>query len=192
MDPPCRVCSTPDSSGDFELSSSPPSTCQKPVIGGLSRLFSSSSLCGDELKSEELKEPSLSSSCASSCPSKFSGSSLRKDLSPVSVFTGALSSECSGSETVVVDSARRSHTLSSGLEVCGDELNVEQLPFKIEVEEGYTKRWVKKLLLGLQSRHTIFREEFVVKAFYMAEKAHRGQVNVLSFYWFCRFCEGFC
>ncbi|XP_030969464.1 probable GTP diphosphokinase RSH2, chloroplastic [Quercus lobata] len=215
--PPSSVCSTPHSSYDFELGSSPPSTCQKPVIGGLSCLFSSSSsvrssssFCSDELKSEELKELSLSSSYGYSSPSKFSGSFLKKDLSPVSVFQGPVSCCSSGSNSVVVGSARGSSactnntsspTLSfqsglfngfvrnaygscldygsstSGLEVCGDELNVEELTFNIEVEQGNAEPYVKELLLGAQLRHKIFREDFVVKAFYEAEKAHRGQMR---------------
>ncbi|XP_050285268.1 probable GTP diphosphokinase RSH2, chloroplastic [Quercus robur] len=215
--PPSSVCSTPHSSYDFELGSSPPSTCQKPVIGGLSCLFSSSSsvrssssFCSDELKSEELKELSLSSSYGYSSPSKFSGSFLKKDLSPVSVFQGPVSCCSSGSSSVVVGSARGSSactnntsspTLSfqsglfngfvrnaygscldygsstSGLEVCGDELNVEELTFNIEVEQGNAEPYVKELLLGAQLRHKIFREDFVVKAFYEAEKAHRGQMR---------------
>ena len=216
--PPSSVCSTPHSSYDFELNSSPPSTCQKPVIGGLSCLFSSSSsvrssssFCSDELKSEELKELSLSSSYGYSSPSKFSGSFLKKDLSPVSVFQGPVSCCSSGSSCVVVGSARGSSacanntsspTLSfqsglfngfvrnaygscldygsstSGLEVCGDELNVEELTFNIEVEQGNAEPYVKELLLGAQLRHKIFCEDFVVKAFYEAEKAHRGQVKI--------------
>ncbi|KAK7823630.1 probable GTP diphosphokinase RSH2, chloroplastic [Quercus suber] len=215
--PPSSVCSTPHSSYDFELGSSPPSTCQKPVIGGLSCLFSSSSsvrssssFCSDELKSEELKELSLSSSYGYSSPSKFSGSFLKKDLSPVSVFQGPVSCCSSGSSSVVVGSARGSSactnntsspTLSfqsglfngfvrnaygpcldygsstSGLEVCGDELNVEELTFNIEVEQGTAEPYVKELLLGAQLRHKIFCEDFVVKAFYEAEKAHRGQMR---------------
>ncbi|KAF3958646.1 hypothetical protein CMV_016473 [Castanea mollissima] len=215
--PPGSVCSTPHSSYDFELSSAPPSTCQKPVIGGLSCLFSSSSLvrssssfCSDELKSEELKELSLSSSFGYSSPSKFSGSFLKKDLSPVSVFQGPVSCCSSGSSSVVVGSARGSSactnntsspTLSfqsglfngfvrnaygsflhydsstSELEVCGGELNVEELTFNIEVEQGNAEPYVKELLLGAQLRHKIFREDFVVKAFYEAEKAHRGQMR---------------
>lgn len=216
--PPSSVCSTPHSSYDFELGSSPPSTCQKPVIGGLSCLFSSSSsvrssssFCSDELKSEELKELSLSSSYGYSSPSKFSGSFLKKDLSPVSVFQGPVSCCSSGSSSVVVGSARGSSactnntsspTLSfqsglfngfvrnaygscldygsstSGLEVCGDELNVEELTFNIEVEQGNAEPYVKELLLGAQLRHKIFCEDFVVKAFHEAEKAHRGQVKI--------------
>ena len=48
----------------------------------------------------------------------------------------------------------------------GDELNVEELTFNIEVEQGNSKPWVKELLLGAQLRHKIFLEDFEVKAFY--------------------------
>jgi hypothetical protein len=37
--------------------------------------------------------------------------------------------------------------------------------------------YAKKLLISAQLRHKIFYDEFVVKAFCEAEKAHTGQVN---------------
>lgn len=37
--------------------------------------------------------------------------------------------------------------------------------------------YAKDLLCDAQSRHSIFRDDFVIKAFYEAEKAHRGQVS---------------
>lgn len=154
--------------------------------------------CGEEFSSlwhdrgEELKELS-SSYCFLS--SKFSGSCVRKDFSPVSVFQGPVS--CSSS---VVGSARSPPmSLQSGLfngfvrnalgscvdydspsfGVHGDELNVglaEELTFNMEVE-GTSEPYVKELLLNAQLRHKIFCEDFVVKAFYEAEKAHRGQMR---------------
>lgn len=42
--------------------------------------------------------------------------------------------------------------------------------------EPICEPYAKELLIGAQSRHKIFYEELVVKAFYEAEKAHRGQV----------------
>ncbi|KAG7997410.1 hypothetical protein I3843_01G210000 [Carya illinoinensis] len=219
--PPSSVCSAPHpcqinahASYDFELSTRPsssasssPSTTHKPVIGGLSCLFSSPSVrssssfsgggCGDELSSkwhdrgDELKE--LSNSYY--MPSKFPGSYLKKDLSPVSVFQGPVS--CGSS---VVGSARSPPTsFQSGLfngfvrnalgscvdydsphfEVRSDEFNLglgEELTFNIEME-GNSEPYVKELLLGAQLRHKIFHEDFVVKAFYEAEKAHRGQIR---------------
>ncbi|XP_041000764.1 probable GTP diphosphokinase RSH2, chloroplastic [Juglans microcarpa x Juglans regia] len=220
--PPSTVCSAPHpcqinahASCDFELSSWPsssasssPSTPQKPGIGGLSCLLSSPSVrpsssfsvggCGEEFSSlwhdrgEELKE--LSSSYYH-LPSKFAGSCLKKDLSPVSVFQVPVS--CSSS----VSGSVRSPTMSfqSGLfngfvrnalgscvdydspslELCSDGYNVglaEELTFNIEVE-GNSEPYVNELLLGAQSRHKIFYENFVIKAFYEAEKAHRGQMR---------------
>lgn len=38
--------------------------------------------------------------------------------------------------------------------------------------------YAKSLLSDAQSKHSIFRDDFVVKAFYEAEKAHRGQVYI--------------
>lgn len=161
--------------------------------------------CGEEFSSlwhdrgEELKELS-SSYCFLS--SKFSGSCVRKDFSPVSVFQGPVS--CSSS---VVGSARSPPmSLQSGLfngfvrnalgscvdydspsfGVHGDELNVglaEELTFNMEVE-GTSEPYVKELLLNAQLRHKIFCEDFVVKAFYEAEKAHRGQVKKIEVF-FC-------
>ncbi|CAI9779948.1 unnamed protein product [Fraxinus pennsylvanica] len=37
--------------------------------------------------------------------------------------------------------------------------------------------YAKDLLYDAQSRHTIFQDDFVIKAFYEAEKAHRGQMR---------------
>ena len=60
----------------------------------------------------------------------------------------------------------------------GDELNVEELTFNIEVEQGNSKCCVKELLLGAQLRHKIFCEDFGVKAFYWFYCACVG------FWWF--------
>ena len=57
---------------------------------------------------------------------------------------------------------------------------VDELPFTMEdnfMEEVNSDPYAKELLLGAQMRHKIFCEDFVVKAFYEAEKAHRGQVQ---------------
>ncbi|CAN4085133.1 unnamed protein product [Withania somnifera] len=49
------------------------------------------------------------------------------------------------------------------------------------MEEGFlesnSEPYAKNLLMGAQARHKIFYDDFVVKAFYEAEKAHRGQVR---------------
>ncbi|KAG6792236.1 hypothetical protein POTOM_001380 [Populus tomentosa] len=116
--PPSSVCSTPfpcqinaHANYDFELNSRSSSTAsssasssQKPIVGGLSRLFSSpavkhASFSGDreELgwhdRGDELKELS-SSFCYT--PSKcLAGSSIKRDQSPASVLQGQVS--CSSS-----------------------------------------------------------------------------------------------
>ncbi|XP_014516485.1 probable GTP diphosphokinase RSH2, chloroplastic isoform X1 [Vigna radiata var. radiata] len=218
--PPSSVCSTPHpcqinahASYDFELgsrssspaaSTAPPSTVQKPVMGGLSCLFSSpaaavkhaalsSNFNGEE---DDLKE--LGSSFSYS-PSKFGGSSWKRDQSPVSVFHGPVS--CSGSSRSPISSTsvRSIRGGTSGLfhgfvrNALGSCLDydldagdssaalVDELTFNLEdnlVEGGFHfEPYARKLLLGAQLRHKIFCEEFVIKAFCEAEKAHRGQMR---------------
>lgn len=57
---------------------------------------------------------------------------------------------------------------------------LDELTFNME--EGFlesnSEPYAKDLLLNAQSRHKIFYDDFVIKAFYEAEKAHRGQVSV--------------
>lgn len=48
---------------------------------------------------------------------------------------------------------------------------IDELPFDIDLTSGLCV----DLLYGAQTRHKIFHDELVVKAFYEAEKAHRGQ-----------------
>ncbi|KAI9162460.1 hypothetical protein LWI28_027614 [Acer negundo] len=226
--PPSTVCSTSHqinshTTYDFELSSAravtsaqPPSTAaasqsQKPVVGGLSCLFSSPPEMGShchQYRSEELKE--LSSSFGYS---KFSGggasSSLKRDQSPVSVFNGPVSngsySRSSppiriGSEKIDVSvyfqsSLKGTNGLFDGfvrnaLGSCVDYDSpsfrveehgglVDELTFNMEGSfvEGDLESYAKELLVSAQLRHKIFREDFVIKAFYDAEKAHRGQMR---------------
>ncbi|KAF3452027.1 hypothetical protein FNV43_RR08123 [Rhamnella rubrinervis] len=251
VSPPSSVYSTPHpcqinahATYDFELgsrSSSPApstaSTSQKPVVGGLSCLFSSHSVKhasssssfssgGEELGSlwhdrgEELKE--LSSSFRYS-PSKFNGACLSRDQSPVSVFQGPVSCSSSGvsgsSRSPPTRIAREKSSSgdinlqnsfrggSSGLfngfvrgalgsscidydspsfelpadvsDVASSTVLVDELTFNMD--DGFlecnSEPYAKDLLLSAQSRHKIFCEEFVVKAFYEAEKAHRGQMR---------------
>ncbi|TMX03873.1 probable GTP diphosphokinase RSH2, chloroplastic [Solanum pennellii] len=56
---------------------------------------------------------------------------------------------------------------------------LDELTFNMEEGflESITEPYAKNLLLGAQARHKIFYDDFVVKAFYEAEKAHRGQVR---------------
>ncbi|XP_027334047.1 probable GTP diphosphokinase RSH2, chloroplastic isoform X2 [Abrus precatorius] len=228
--PPSSVCSTPypcqinaHASYDFELGSrssssataTTTSTSQKPVMGGLSCLFSSpapavkhaplSSSFSGAGEEDELKE--LSSSFSYS-PSKFGGSSWKRDQSPVSVFHGPVSCSSTRSSTPVRIRCERGGTCglfdgfvrnalgsscldydSPSFSVRGGDLDagdssalVDELTFNLEdafVEGGF-EPYAKKLLLGAQLRHKIFCEEFVIKAFCEAEKAHRGQVSKLS------------
>lgn len=67
--------------------------------------------------------------------------------------------------------------------VGGDSGIVDELTFNLDdtFVEGCVgieiEPYAKKLLMNAQLRHKIFCEEFVIKAFCEAEKAHRGQVN---------------
>ncbi|XP_065016512.1 probable GTP diphosphokinase RSH2, chloroplastic isoform X2 [Musa acuminata AAA Group] len=61
-------------------------------------------------------------------------------------------------------------------------VNAEDLPFDFEESLGElgtsVEPYANELLAGAQSRHKIFTDEFVVKAFYEADKAHKGQMRV--------------
>ncbi|XWS18814.1 hypothetical protein CRYUN_Cryun32bG0077300 [Craigia yunnanensis] len=229
--PPSSVCSTPHqininshASCDFDLNSrsststsstTTSSSSQRPIIGGLSCLFSSPSVKssfssggGEDIGSyrgEELKELS-GSFCYSS--SKFGGSSLKTNQSPVSVLQGAVSCSSSSPPMRIVrekggdgngnfQGSFRGGTnglfngfIRGALGSCIDYDSpsfeaqssgcVDELPFTMEdnfMEEVNSDPYAKELLLGAQMRHKIFCEDFVVKAFYEAEKAHRGQMR---------------
>jgi ppGpp synthetase/RelA/SpoT-type nucleotidyltranferase len=65
-----------------------------------------------------------------------------------------------------------------------DSALIDELTFKMEDHDsvvcggGYDiEPYAKELLLGAQLRHKIFSDDFVIKAFYEAEKAHRGQMR---------------
>ncbi|OAY53218.1 probable GTP diphosphokinase RSH2, chloroplastic [Manihot esculenta] len=239
--PPSSVCSAPHpcqinahATYDFELNSRSSSTAsssasssQKSVVGGLSCLFSSStvkhsSFSGDreELGSlwhdrgEDLKE--LSSSFRYS-PSKYFGrSSIKRDQSPISVLQAPVS--CSSSPPMRIARERSADmgfqssihgSFRSGarglfngfvrhaLESCVDygspsfelhsigtdggssSIAVDDLTFNMEDSfvGAINVPYAKELLLGAQMRHKIFYDDFIVKAFYEAEKAHRGQMR---------------
>ena len=233
--PPSSICSThpcqinAHSSLDFEIGSRPSSASstasasQKSVAGGLSCLFSASPVrhvssttsfsgCGEELGSlwhdrgEELSSSFRYSS------SKYLGSSLARDSSPVSVFQGPVSCCSSG-----VGSTAKSPPISisreksgesnfqssigvgsngffngflrnasgsyldvhrNALDVSSSAVLMDELTFNLEdgFGECTSEPYAKDMLLGAQIRHKIFLDEFVIKAFYEAEKAHRGQV----------------
>lgn len=231
--PPSGVCSTthPINSGvsyDFDLNSRPStssSASQKPIVGGLSCLFSSpstvksssSSSFGEELgssrhdKVEELKELSSSFGYSYSSTCKHVGS-FRRDhhQSPVSVLQGPVS--CSSTSSCPNGSIRsppmRIAQSSTGLfngfvrnalgsscldydspafEIYGGgsrdtgAIDMEELTFSLEGtfrEAIVAEPCVEELLLSAQLRHDIFYDDFVVRAFYEAEKAHRGQVGM--------------
>uniref|UniRef100_A0A6N2KJ15 GTP diphosphokinase n=1 Tax=Salix viminalis TaxID=40686 RepID=A0A6N2KJ15_SALVM len=238
--PPSSVCSTPypcqinaHATHDFELNSRSSSTAsssasssQKPIVGGLSRLFSSpavkhASFSGDreELgwhdRGDEMKEWS-SSFCYK--PSKcLAGSSIKRDQSPVSVLQAHVS--CSSSPPTRIGRERSGCDVgfqssingsfrsganglfngfvrnalgscvdydSPSFEVHSNDIVVgsssvaeDELTFSMEdstVDANY-EPYAKELLLGAQLRHKIFCDDFVIKAFHEAEKAHRGQMR---------------
>ncbi|KAF8026921.1 hypothetical protein BT93_F3416 [Corymbia citriodora subsp. variegata] len=146
-------------------------------------------------RSDEFRE--FSSSFRHS-PSKFMGSLKRDHQSPVSVLQGPvlcgngsikspptrISREVRGGSRVMYDGFVR-NAMGSCVDYdpntfeLRDAVGVEELPFNLEENslELDTEPYVKELLVGAQSRHKIFCEDFVVKAFYEAEKAHRGQMR---------------
>ncbi|KAF9615094.1 hypothetical protein IFM89_021665 [Coptis chinensis] len=206
--PPSSVYSI-NTSSDYDInsranSSTSTNSCssnQKAVIGGLSCLFSSSSV--RHASNEERGEELTSSYCYSSY-SSLSSSLKCRDQSPVSVFQGPVSCNSVGS------SSRRNGDLhlstlllnsrdglfngfirnalgscidheSSSVPVQRDEIDTDfnELTFNMEGHfmEMSCEPYAKELLLGAQLRHKVFYEELVVKAFYEAEKAHRGQMR---------------
>ncbi|KAJ0242367.1 GTP diphosphokinase RSH3 [Hirschfeldia incana] len=193
------------SSSDLDLSSrSSPSTAS-PTIGGLSLLFSgaslksSSSSVGDELPSirttEEHRTTTTLTGSFSYSPTKFISSSyLKRD--PVSVLHGPISSSssppvrsfnvgtgCGGS--LRAGSTRLfngfvSKAVGSCVDYETDSVLVdEQLTFTMDYDEGGETRqpYARDLLRRAQLKHRIFEEESVIRAFYEAEKAHRGQMR---------------
>ncbi|KAJ0007004.1 hypothetical protein Pint_29153 [Pistacia integerrima] len=182
-------------------SSTPCSTApsHKQIIGGLSCLFSSSStdVAASYNRGEDLKE--LSSSFG------YSYGSIKREPSPVSVFQGPVS--CSGSRSSPISvSLKGTSGLfngfvrnalgscvdynnynppsfevddSGGLNVGSSSVSVHELTFNMEdsIVEGTVESYAKDFLADAQARHKIFCDDFVVKAFYEAEKAHRGQMR---------------
>ncbi|KAJ9559606.1 hypothetical protein OSB04_004766, partial [Centaurea solstitialis] len=154
---PCQINS--HTSYDFELSSSSTATVstsqkQKPIVGGLSSMFSpSTSFSGGG--SEDL--PSMrggggGGGGGEDLSSSFSyspfGSYLKQrdhvhHQSPVSVFQGPVSMSSSP-------------------------------PMRFSPERDGS---IRELLLDAQAKHKVFNDDLVIKAFYEAEKAHRGQMR---------------
>ncbi|CAK7348068.1 unnamed protein product [Dovyalis caffra] len=199
--PPSSVCSTSytcqtnaHATYEFELNprssstaSSSASSSHKPIVGGLSRLFSSlavkdASFSSDreELGGDELKELS-GSFCYT--PSKYlAGSSIKRDQSPVSVLQGQVS--CSSSPPMRIARERSGcdvgfqtsihvsfHGGANGLfngfvrNALGSCVDYDSPSFEVHnngIDVGFIFCGCTKF--------------FVIKAFYEAEKAHRGQM----------------
>ncbi|CAO2202125.1 unnamed protein product [Urochloa humidicola] len=137
-------------------------------------------------------------SSTSSSPSPFK---LRDHLhrSPVSLFHSPTSSPASRSPSASWLAGRERDRLFSSfvrnaLGSCIDYAPVTSLPLGVpaaagvdvaelafELDENLSEAepscepYAHELLTGAQARHRIFRDELVVKAFFEAERAHRGQ-----------------
>ncbi|XP_043817544.1 probable GTP diphosphokinase RSH2, chloroplastic isoform X2 [Manihot esculenta] len=68
---------------------------------------------------------------------------------------------------------------SVGTDVGSSSVAADELTFNMEdtFVEANNEPYAKELLLGAQMRHKVFFDDFVIKAFYEAEKAHRGQMR---------------
>ncbi|KAH6773374.1 RELA/SPOT-like protein 3 [Perilla frutescens var. hirtella] len=226
--PPSSVCSGPhqiSSHASYELdvngrptpsTSASASPSQKPLIGGLSSLFSSPAIKSASYSSVAEDLGALWHDRTEELGSSFRYSSLSSSLkrdqahqSPVSVLQGLNNSIGSGSRSppmrISADfSSIRSasggmfngfvrHALGSCVDYDSSPLDLDvkdfnlssssnavladELPFNMD--ESFMAldfpAYAKGILSDAQSRHSIFRDDFVVKAFYEAEKAHRGQ-----------------
>ncbi|XP_071686115.1 probable GTP diphosphokinase RSH2, chloroplastic [Rutidosis leptorrhynchoides] len=191
---------------DFDLSgrSSSPATVSssKQTVGGLSSLFSSSSSYpgngSEELPSIRTGEDLNLSSSLSYSPF---GSYMKRDhvhQSPVSVFQGPVSSSPvrfsperdgfrrkGGFVTHVLSScveyeSRSSHVPNNNNNNNNNNFSEEELTFMMDdtcLNDSDPEPYVKELLLKAQQNHKVFNDSLVIKAFYEAEKAHRGQMR---------------
>ncbi|KAJ1701461.1 hypothetical protein LUZ63_001240 [Rhynchospora breviuscula] len=174
-------------------------SASKTISGGLSMLFSSSpSPCPPTISRHVADDLSRSDDlgCSSySFSSSFSKS--REYHSPVSVFQSPASTSRSPPALWTPHTSRHSrdrtfnsfvrHALGSCLDFAPsspsyqEEGMVRELGF--ESDEGSSEieadcePYAKEMLAGAQSRHKIFYEEVVVKAFFEAMRAHRGQTR---------------
>ncbi|KAG2305659.1 hypothetical protein Bca52824_025407 [Brassica carinata] len=192
--PPSSVCSTPHqiTASDFNLSTSP---SQKPILvvgGGLSSLFSGkaddfSSLRHDH-RSEDSKDLSFTSSFSYS-PARFSYHRREHHQSPISVLHGPVSCSCSSPPMRSFHGSYRANGLfnrfvTKAVGSCvdyelGSSSSDELTTFPMDDGCGVdTKQpYARDLLRRAQLRHKIFEDESVIKAFYEAEIAHRGQMR---------------
>ncbi|KAJ3677114.1 hypothetical protein LUZ60_002838 [Juncus effusus] len=167
----------------------------KPIPGGLSLLFSSPSISRHADDHSHARSDDHGSSSYSSFPS--SSFKSRDHLSPVSVFHPSTSS-CSSSRSppsfLAVKSRERLFNgfVRSALGSCLDyvpplspgyqeEGSVGDLGFDLDEglsgAEAELDEVEKKMLDDAQSRHKIFHDELVVKAFHEAAKAHKEQMR---------------
>ncbi|KAK1360299.1 GTP diphosphokinase [Heracleum sosnowskyi] len=182
----------PCSSHDFDINSR--SSSQKPMIGGLSYLFSSkhasSSSCTGLI--DDLRHDKKEDLASSFCYSPYLNSFTKRDSSPVSVFQGPVSASSSPLSKLAKDSGdgriKRSfngfvgHNVSveydlRRIEMCRDTVLVDELTFNLEDSFVEDHCVANDLLVNAQSRHSVFCDDVVVKAFQEAEKAHRGQMR---------------
>ncbi|KAL2555025.1 putative GTP diphosphokinase RSH3 [Forsythia ovata] len=229
--PPSSMCSAPHScqinshaTYDFDVNgrsassaSTSASPSQKPIVGGLSCLFSSPAMKISSYSSGAEELGSLWHDRTDELSSSFRytslGSSLKRDQahqSPVSVFQGPSSTIGSSSRSSHMRISGDLHSVRSGStglfsrivrRALGSYVDYDSPPTDFDVkhfdpfvssnvladeltfnmEDNFTELdippYAKDLLYDAQSRHTIFRDDFVIKAFYEAEKAHRGQMR---------------
>lgn len=229
--PPSSVCSphqiSSHASYDLDVngrstSSASASPSQKPLMGGLSCLFSSPAIKSASYSSGAEDLGALWHDRTEELGSSFRYSSLSSSVkrdqahqSPVSVLQGLNNSIGSGSRSPPMRISADFSSIRSGsggmfngfvrhaLGSCVDydssplDLNVkdydlssssnavlaDELPFNMD--ESFMgsdlPAYAKGLLSDAQSKHSVFRDDFVVKAFHEAEKAHRGQVCGVPF-----------
>ncbi|XP_010534945.1 PREDICTED: probable GTP diphosphokinase RSH3, chloroplastic [Tarenaya hassleriana] len=158
-------------------------------------------------RSDDLKDLSLSSSFCYSPTKFVSSSYLKRDQSPVSVLHGPVSCSSSppmrnyrdrnldggfhgsfrGGASGLFNGFVRNALGSCvdydppGFEMASssNSVLVDELTFRMDVGfgEDMMQPYARDLLRRAQLRDKIFEDEFVIKAFYEAEKAHRGQMR---------------
>ncbi|KAK4427398.1 putative GTP diphosphokinase RSH2, chloroplastic [Sesamum alatum] len=228
--PPSSVCSAPHqisshASYDFDVNgratssaSASPSPSQKPLIGGLSCLFSSPPIKSASYSAGAEELGSLRHDRTEELGSSFRytslSSSLKRDQahqSPVSVLQGLSNSIGTSSRSPPMRMSADFSSIRSGsggmftgfvrhalgscvdydssplaldvkdfdLSSSSNALSTDELTFNMEDNfvELDLPPFAKDMLSDAQSRHSIFMDDFVIKAFHEAEKAHRGQMR---------------
>jgi hypothetical protein len=196
---PCATAASPSPASSHHRHSA--------VAGGLSCLFSSPAAAPRASARDELSalwhdrsdDPAVAARGGgySSCPQSSSPLKWRDQLhhSPViPLFHSPASSPASRSPSVSWLASRDRERLFSSfvrnaLGSCIDYAPVTAAPLAVgageltfeldEEAEPSSEPYARDLLAGAQDRHRIFHDELVVKAFFEAEKAHRGQVRSL-------------